>query len=40
MVSPDPGLPGWVEGVFLPEVLCEYRVHAESRTGVQTEAPR
>jgi glycosyltransferase involved in cell wall biosynthesis len=27
-------------GVFLPEVLCDYRVHAESRTGVQTKALR
>lgn len=25
-----------LEGVFLPEVLCEYRVHGNSRTGAQT----
>jgi glycosyltransferase involved in cell wall biosynthesis len=29
-----------LEGVFLPEVLCDYRVHAESRTAVQTKALR
>lgn len=29
-----------LEGVFLPEVLCDYRVHAESRTGLQTKALR
>lgn len=29
-----------LEGVFLPEVLCDYRVHGESRTAAQTKELR
>jgi glycosyltransferase involved in cell wall biosynthesis len=29
-----------LEGVFLPEVLCDYRVHSESRTSAQGKALR
>jgi glycosyltransferase involved in cell wall biosynthesis len=29
-----------LNGVFLPEVLCDYRVHSGSRTGAQTKALR